>query len=261
MKHLKHTSLALICGLTLVGSLYACGETPVTSPETTASPSPEASPEASAEPTPEPTPTPNPTVTPFPTGTPAPSSTPLPTPTPVFGGNDSETVSFSFRARVITDDREVLPVSETEFTAKPYNLEALQAQLASQNKVEPKPQAPQQSDAKYQQAEKVCTSSGCTTRSTVDMEAYQNDLDRYQNSILPEWESRAYAGLDDAIAKAAAGRKAVSFNTDANGEASVRLESGTWYFSGRYAVNGVAVVWESVPFEISSDTQSIDLTR
>ncbi|MGV3523378.1 MAG: hypothetical protein ACO1RX_04100 [Candidatus Sericytochromatia bacterium] len=274
MKAFSRTTLALTTLLTLSTTLLACGTNPIpqtpspsASPSGSASPIPTAPPSASPEATPTPSlsPTPEPTVTPFPVGTPAPSNTPLPTPTPIFGASPSpgstQNVTVQFRARVITDGREVLPVSRTEFRATPYNLAQVQEQVAARNGVESKPQPPSQNDAKYQLSEKVCTSSGCTTRSSVDTAAYQEDLTRYTSSVLPDWERRAYNGLEDAIASISNERTPTTFTTDANGEASLNLATGSWYFSGRYTVNGTVVVWESIPFEITSTTRTLELTR
>lgn len=233
---------------------------------TSASPSPIATPSSVSSPDPSPsvTPTPVPTTTPFPSGSPMPTTTPIPTPTPIFGASASPGVaiaSLTFRARVISDSREVLPVIQGTFTAHPYNLVQLQQELIAKNKVEAKPVAPLQTDAKYRQEQKICNSAGCTTEQTVNTDAYREDFARYQNSILPEWEKRAYAGLDEAIRLAANGRESLTFSTDSNGEASLRLPLGTWYFSGRYSAGGSVVVWESIPFAIGSSTSSIELTR
>lgn len=262
----------------IVAALSACGQNMPPNLDPTASPSASGSPSASPSPSADASASPSPEVsaspeasaspsagpTPFPTGTPMPSSTPLPTPTPVFGSSATpspENVMVSFRARVITEAREVLPVVNTSFVANPYNLAQLQAMQAQKNGVEAKPLPPQQSDAKYQVEEKVCTSSGCTTRKTVNNTAFQEDLQRYSSVVLPEWEGRAYQGLDAAIQAASGGRENVAFTTNQDGEASLRLLTGTWYFNGRYTVNGTVVVWESVPFEIQRDTQAVELTR
>jgi len=271
-------ALPLTAATLMMGLVLSCSPTQVPStvtetpePQASVTPSPDVTPVPEAPPlasSPSPTPgataTPVPSITPFPEGQPNPSSTPLPTPSPVFGnanGGSEQQVTVSFRARVITDNRQVLPVVNANFTADPYNLQQLRQELAARNNAGARPQAPSQSDAKYQVEEKVCNSSGCTTREGVDMEAYQEDLSRYHNSILPEWEARAYAGLEAARTEAAQGRQSLSFSTNERGEATLRLLTGTWYFNGRYSTSGTVVVWESVPFEILPATRSVELVR
>jgi hypothetical protein len=244
--------------------LSACGpETPQTSPKPSPSPSVKATSVPVLEATP--TPTPEPTTSPFPLGTPQPSATPLPTPTPVFSTPTSEDgveVQLNFKARVITAAREVLPVVENEFTLNPYALSEVKASLAIRNNVEAMPVQPRESDARYQVDEKVCTSSGCSIESRVDSTAYQKDLNTYKTTILPEWEARAYKGLAQELARLSAGRSSLKFTTDKNGEATLRLRTGKWYFSGRYTYGqGNAVVWEDVLFDVKATTKAIEMTR
>lgn len=277
MKSFTRSALIVTSVMALSATLASCGQNlpPTTNPSAT--PSPSASPSESSSPDPIPTAppaetpspeasaTPSASATPFPSGTPMPVATPIPTPTPVYAPSSipagTTTALFNFRARVISENRQVLPVDKGEFTAVGYDLAQIQAELIAKNKVEAKPVGPSSNDPKYLVEQKVCTSSGCTTEQTVDLEAYQEDLSRYTKSILPEWEARAYAGQDEAIAKASAGRPSVSFSTDANGEAALRLPVGTWYFNGRYSASGAVVVWESIPFNITANTKSVELTR
>ncbi|PKL75626.1 MAG: hypothetical protein CVV27_14375 [Candidatus Melainabacteria bacterium HGW-Melainabacteria-1] len=249
------------CGQNLPPSSLPSGSpSPV---DSSASPVPTAPPSETPQESPSPdlSPSPEPTVTPFPSGTPQPANTPLPTPSPVFGADVAGSATFVFRARVITEGREVLPVIQGNFTAHAYNLAQIKQDLALKNKVEARPLAPSQADTKYQLEQKVCTSSGCTTEQTVDVEAYRVDFDRYNQSVLPDWEARAYAGLEAAISQASEGHSSLSFSTDSNGEAALRLPYGTWYFNGRYSANGSAVVWDSIPFVITENTRSVELTR
>lgn len=259
----KHTLLLLPALLVLNTS---CSSTPATQAKPSPSPTVSASPTPSPEVTPTATPTPEPTTTPFPSGTPQPSATPLPTPTPVFSGSPAASpgpeMVVQFKARVITSAREVLPVVETAFTVNPYPLTEVRASLAIKNNVEAMPVAPRESDAKYQLEEKVCSSSGCTTQSRVDSEAFQKDLTNYRNTVLPEWEARAYKGLSEELARLSNGRSSLNFTTDKNGEATVRLQTGKWYFSGKYSYGqSSSVVWEDVLFEVKDGTKTIELTR
>ncbi len=234
------------------------------SPEPGTSPSPTASPSASPSAITTPSPSPSASGTAFPSGSPVPTNTPIPTPTPIYAPSVSPgtaTSTLTFRARVISGDRQVLPVIQGNFTANPYNLAQIRQDLVVKNKVEARPVAPQQTDPKYRQEQKVCTGSGCTTEQTVNMDAYREDLSRYNSSILPDWERRAYAGLEDAIRVAASGRESLNFTTDSNGEATLRLPLGNWFFSGRYSASGNVVVWESIPFDVTGSTTSIELTR
>lgn len=263
---LTSTSLLLALLLSCTATQVPTGTTP---DDPSASPSPDASASPVSSPAPtavpsantSPTATPEPSITPFPSGQPSPSSTPLPTPTPIYSSNGDNLVNLNFRARVITEGREVLPVVNTTFRADPYDLRALRQQVAARNNAGSMPVAPSQFESKYQIEEKVCTSSGCTTQAGVDMEAYQEDLNRYRNSILPDWEARAYAGLAEARSAAANGRQSLSFSTDQNGEATLRLPAGSWYFNGRYSTSGAVVIWESVPFDVLSTTRAIELVR
>ena len=191
--------------------------------------------------------------------TPAPTKTPRPDKSP--SSSQGTGTSFVFRARVVSDKGEVLPVSKAQFTAMPYNLSQLQQELAARNDAGPKPLAPKQSDAKYQIEQKVCTGSGCTTELAVDTEAYRQDLERYTKTLLPDWEEKAYAGLDDAIEKASDGRETLRFTTDAKGEANLQLPTGVWYFNGKYSTSSIQVVWDSIPFTISTGTKAVELTR
>lgn len=278
MKSLKSFSRSVsICSsvLVLTAALASCNPNlPPSTSSPTPSPSSSVSPDPSVSPTPEASPTAQPSTTPtaspsasttaFPSGSPMPTNTPLPTPTPIFAPSASPgtaTSTLTFRARVISGDRQVLPVIQGSFTAHPYNLAQLRSDLIVKNKVESKPVAPQQTDAKYRQEQKICSGSGCTTEQTVNMDAYREDLSRYTSSILPDWERRAYAGLEEAIRTAANGRESLNFTTDSNGEATLRLPLGNWYFNGRYSANGSVVVWESIPFDVSATTTSIELTR
>lgn len=261
----KYTPFLL---LTLLALNTSCSSTPATQAKPSPSPTASASPTATPAPesTPLATPTPVPTTTPFPTGTPQPSATPLPTPTPVFSGSPAASPGpervVQFKARVITASREVLPVVENAFTVNPYPLSEVKASLAIKNNVEAMPVAPRESDAKYQLEEKVCSSSGCTTQTKVDSEAFQKDLNNYRNTVLPEWESRAYKGLSEELAQLSNGRSSLNFTTDKNGEATIRLQTGKWYFSGKYSYGqSSSVVWEDVLFEVKEGTQTIELTR
>lgn len=256
---MKQTSLLLTIGLLILST--SCDNPPPSSVQ----PSPLPSVSATPLTTPSPTPTPEPSITPFPLGTPLPSATPLPTPTPVFNAppNENSTeVTLQFKARVITAAREVMPVVENEFTAHPYPLAEVKAKLAIRNQVEAMPVPPQASDAKYQIEEKVCNSSGCSTQVRIDNTSLQKDLSTYYNSILPEWEARAYQGLEEELARLSQGRTSFKFTTDKNGEATLRLQTGKWYFSGRYSYGaGHTVVWEDVMFDITPNTKSLELTR
>ncbi|PIQ23281.1 hypothetical protein COW36_08035 [bacterium (Candidatus Blackallbacteria) CG17_big_fil_post_rev_8_21_14_2_50_48_46] len=253
--------------LTLTSMTLSCGpSTPQTSPKPSASPSASATPSATPSPIESSVPTPEPTTTPFPSGTPQPSATPLPTPSPVFSSDPVASpgpeVVVQFKARVISASREVLPVVENAFTVNPYPLSEVKASLAIKNNAEAKPIAPSESDVKYQIEEKVCSNSGCSTQTRIDSAAFQKDLSTYQNSILPEWESRAYKGLEDELARLSNGRSSLNFSTDKNGEATVRLQTGKWYFNGRYSYSqGSTVVWEDVMFEVKESTKTIELTR
>ncbi|HEY9839299.1 MAG TPA: hypothetical protein V6D23_02490 [Candidatus Obscuribacterales bacterium] len=152
-------------------------------------------------------------------------------------------------------------MSKAQFTATPYNLSQLQQELAVSNAAGPRPVAPKQGDAKYQIEQKVCTGSGCTTELAVDTEAYARDLERYNQTLLPDWEEKAYEGLDAAIDKASDGLDTLKFTTDANGEADLKLPAGTWYFNGKYSTSGTQVVWDSIPFTITALTKAVELTR
>lgn len=259
----KHTFLLLPLLLALHTS---CSSTPTTQPKPSPSPSVSATPVPSPVATPSPTPTPEPTTTPFPSGTPQPSSTPLPTPTPVFSGSPAASpgpeMVVQFKARVITSAREVLPVVDSAFTVNPYPLGEVKTSLAIKNNVEAMPVSPRESDAKYQLEEKVCSSSGCTTQTRVDSTAFQQDLNNYRNTVLPEWEARAYKGLSEELARLSNGRSSLNFTTDKNGEATVRLQTGKWYFSGKYSYGqSNSVVWEDVVFDVKDGTKTIELTR
>lgn len=261
--------LQLVLSSLLLASLVsACGENPPTEPDrigvelsASPSPSPTASPFIQASPSGSPTASPEPSSTPFPTASTEPSPSPLATASPVATPSpESQPVKLTFRARVITEAREVLPVKST-FRAEPYDLPAIQQELAAKNKVELRPQQPQAGDAKYQLEEKICNSNGCSTETRVDNAAYQADFDYYLTRSLPEWEGRAYQGLDQRLKLAADGRESLSFSTDINGEANLTLLSGRWYITGTYTAGNSAVRWESVPFDITAKTRAIELTR
>jgi hypothetical protein len=256
--------LRLLLLPTMLAFNTSCTSTPATTPQPSSTPTAVATP--SPMPVASPEPTPEPTTTPFPMGSSQPSATPLPTPSPVFSSvpaaSPGPEMVVQFKARVITSAREVLPVVENAFNVNPYPLAEVKASLAIKNNVEPMPIAPRESDSKYQNEEKVCGSNGCSTQSKLDSEAFQKDYNTYHNTVLPEWESRAYNGLNDELARLSAGRSSLNFTTDKNGEATIRLQTGKWYFSGRYSyAQGNTVVWEDVIFEVKDGTKTIELTR
>lgn len=277
--------LACLSGLMILSvAMASCGPdvpgeispspsvSPSASPSDSASPGASPSPSASGYqnvPTAEPSPTSSasPAASPSPSNTPLPGSSPNPSATPpeiVFGPTGDpgpNSASFTFRARVVTDNGGVVPVARTSFKAVPYNLPAIQQELIAKNTPGPKPVMPQQSDAKYVQIQKVCNSSGCTSESSVDTDAYRADLQTYTVTTLPDWEKLAYRGLEDAIGKASNGSAEVSLVTDANGEAAMRIPAGTWYFSGKYTAGSTVVVWDSIPFTITTSTKSVELIR
>lgn len=258
---MKKNLFLLATGLLVLNT--SCGPSPQSAVQPSPSPSTSVTPVAT--PLPSAVPTPEPTTTPFPVGTPLPSATPLPTPTPIFNTLPSENgteVTLQFKARVITAAREVLPVVESEFTVNPYPLTEVKASLAIRNNVEAMPVPPRESDAKYQIEEKVCNSSGCSTQIRIDSVTFQQDFNAYRNSILPEWEARAYKGLEDELARLSRGRSSLKFSTNKNGEATLRLQTGKWYFSGRYSYGlGNTVVWEDVMFDVRENTKTLELTR
>lgn len=247
-------------------AVASCGPEPMvtpgpvpTAPDATVSPSP--SPSASASPSASPEPSVSPSASPSASASPDPSASP---PEIVFGPSGTpgpNDVSFTFKARLLSESGAVLPVARTSFKAVPYNLPSLQQELITKNAPGPKPSPPLQSDAKYQTTTKICTSTGCTTESAVDTDAYRADLQTYQTTTLPNWEKSAYAGLDEAIQSASMGKPEVNLVTDANGDASMRLPAGTWYFSGKYAASGTSVSWDAIPFAIGASTQSVQLIR
>jgi hypothetical protein len=239
-----------------------------TSPSASASPLAGASPSASASPSPLASPSVTASAAPQSSASPGVSPTVSPiasaTPSVIFGATASPGMpltSLTFHAQIVTTSHQVLPVAKADFKALPYNLAQVQQDLISRNGPGPKPVEPLQSDLKYQQIEKDCNASGCTTQLTVNIDAYREDLQNYQSNLLPDWEKLAYKGLDDAISTASQGRTELDFVTDANGGAALQLAAGTWYFSGRYTNGSTITVWDAIPFTITAATQSIELTR
>lgn len=169
-------------------------------------------------------------------------------------------IALNFQAHWVNPDRELIPITQTEFIVRPYNLPALQAAAARRNQVEARPLAPSSDEPRFRIEKKLCSSSGCTSEQGFDSEAYQQALHDYQQSVLPEWESRAYVGLVTDIELAAQGREVQRFRTNDRGEAVLQLESGMWYFSGRHHNAARNVVWEAASFEIKSNTHAVHLT-
>lgn len=255
----KPLTAATLCAAVL--ALSACNVPPA--PEVpNASASPSASP--SAEPSPEPTiipvPTPTPEPTPFPTGTPFPAYTPVPVPSASASG-PAQDVNVRFRVAMINDSHQVLPVPDTEFTVYPYPLARIKRELAIRNNVEAMPTAPSQNASKYQIVEKVCTSSGCTEQTRLNNALFEADSQAYRETLLPNWEARAYRGLNDELAKVAAGREVQRVRTNANGEGSLFISTGMWYVNGTYTAGGTTLIWEDVAFDITPNTRTIDLIR
>lgn len=167
-------------------------------------------------------------------------------------------MSVLFRASYVNDKREVIAVPSTIFTLNPYEINKIKAEVATQNKVEPKPVSPSPTEAKYQTTT-VCTSSGCTVENRFDSAAFQRDIEIYQTKTLPDWEKRAYQGLDAALQAVSQGRQPLTLTTDANGEANIKVSPGTWYISGTYSAATGNVSWQDVRFDISTSTARIEL--
>lgn len=214
--------------------------------------------------------------------TPAPTVAPSPSATPTPKG------LIQFRAVIQNANGEPIKVARTSFTALPYDSEALRLAIEKRNNPGPKPSfsepEPKASDARFQNqvncltelengqdsgrfqprdaAQEAAVSRGEGCKLLLELEHGLWDKKRLaQIEAMGVWTAKATAGLAEAQQAAAAGRKAVSWQTDLEGKAQIFLDPGNWFISGNFDVATATIEWKSVQVTVSPATTQIELNE
>lgn len=157
-------------------------------------------------------------------------------------------IPVTFRAAVIKNNGEQVPVARISFAVRPYLESEVKQKAVEISKPGPSPapvEKPAKEDPNY--LEKI---------------KKWNDYD----SSLEAWEAHAYSTLAEAeleIMKSYSndGFPTVSVKTDLDGKASIDLPQGDWFVSGSYKLLDQTVTWSDVGFVITPEKNKIELSN
>lgn len=170
-------------------------------------------------------------------------------------------VTFKMIVGAVRNSGDVVPIARKNFWIRPYNRDAVRAELESRHGI---PLKPDQARLVCAECRAECPPSGKIGNKCREACGYclGPDLDRKWAEQIKAWQDVAWSGSEEAFLKATPkGYTEQMVTTDLKGEVIVTLEPGTWFVSGTAMVGGSLIMWDCVPIKVNVGMGNFELSN
>jgi hypothetical protein len=207
-----------------------------------------------------------------------------------------EKIPVSFKASVLLNSGEIVPVSQAKFVLSAYTLKDIKLKSIENNQPGPSPSPVEKPNEDYYHHIIFSPASPDSCAFEIEGHPELKNIDvteqakalgidpfltknmcyitylkkkeffnRYKIS-LELWEAKAYQGIETIEAEELKllekkGYPNYTFQTDLNGKAEFKISAGVWYVSGEFKLKKQSIIWQDAPFRVEKESNLILLSN